>query len=353
MRSPFFILIVLTAPLSLYQKITRLTALSIFLLFLFGGLVRATGSGMGCPDWPKCFGLLAPPTCECDLKPGYETIFLEKRLAKVQKMAAVLDGFGMTGKANELRHNEEILKPEKFNALKAWIEYINRLFGVLSGLLALASLFLAFKYRKTIKKVFWWTVIGFVLLLVNAWLGSIVVATNLLPGIVSIHFLAAFLCLYAFILALQAERPLPFATGFKGIASFIPLLTFVFIFTIVMLGVFSRELVEQLILNDNLVKNGELNHRDMGFLFVLHRYLPFILLGTIAYIIRLHKKESQNYKILSWILILSVLQIGLGVINIKWVLPVWTQTVHVVLGACIPVLAFIYYRLYTQWETIK
>ncbi|MEI6541738.1 MAG: COX15/CtaA family protein, partial [Planctomycetota bacterium] len=63
------------------------TSLNVFLLFFLGGLVRATGSGMGCPDWPKCFGLWAPPNCECKLPANYQEIYLQKRLQKVERFA--------------------------------------------------------------------------------------------------------------------------------------------------------------------------------------------------------------------------------------------------------------------------
>ncbi len=117
-----------------YIKINRrfgiLTISSVFLLLLAGGVVRSTGSGMGCPDWPKCYNGWFPPTCVCELPSNYQQLYLEKRLKKAEKFSELLMNLGFKKQAILILNDPKLQIPEVFNTTKAWIEYINRLIGV-------------------------------------------------------------------------------------------------------------------------------------------------------------------------------------------------------------------------------
>ena len=66
-----------------FQKLAIAALISVLLLLFAGAIVRATGSGLGCPDWPTCWGELVPPTSVEQI--DFEKINLEKFRKKAER----------------------------------------------------------------------------------------------------------------------------------------------------------------------------------------------------------------------------------------------------------------------------
>src|SRR5690606_25895067 len=176
-----------------FIRINFITIISLFLLILAGGIVRSSGSGMGCPDWPKCFDQYIPPTHIDQLPVGYETKYTQKRLEKNEHFAKMLDQMGYSDLAFKIRKDESIRIPEEFNHSKTWTEYINRLIGAVTGVFLLITFVRSVTYIKTAKRVFILSFLNLILVVFQAWLGSIVVSTNLLAWVITVHMLVAVL----------------------------------------------------------------------------------------------------------------------------------------------------------------
>ncbi|NJM26795.1 MAG: hypothetical protein HC859_16295, partial [Bacteroidia bacterium] len=174
-----------------YYRLALSTLIAVFVLILVGGVVRSTGSGMGCPDWPKCFGSWVPPTNVSQLPGNYKEIYAEYRHKKNMKFARYLRVLGMSNTADQLMADESILVEADFNSTKTWIEYVNRLVGVVIGFLIFLVAIFSFRYRKHDPRLTILSVATFVLVGFQGWIGSVVVSTNLTPWTITVHMFLA------------------------------------------------------------------------------------------------------------------------------------------------------------------
>jgi cytochrome c oxidase assembly protein subunit 15 len=147
---------------------------------------------MGCPDWPKCFGGWAPPTRVEQLPTDYKEKFAQYRDKKNQKFARFLTSIGMGTTAKQLLSDPAVLVEQDFNAQKTWTEYINRVAGVIVGLMFITLVVLSLGLRKTDVWVYRGAMAALVVVIIQGWFGSIVVSTNLTTWTITVHMLLAF-----------------------------------------------------------------------------------------------------------------------------------------------------------------
>ncbi|MFC3196358.1 heme A synthase [Parapedobacter deserti] len=320
--------------------INKITIISLFVLILAGGVVRSTGSGMGCPDWPKCFDRLVPPTDVSELPAGYEEKYIAGRKAKNERFAATLERFGNKELADRIRSDERILQHEEFNAAKTWTEYINRLVGAVTGLLILGCAVFSFTFFKTKKSIFIWSVINVVAVGYQAWLGSIVVSTNLMPWIITVHMLLALfivgISIYTYFKARSLrDKDLMInhtSKGIKRLAAFSLLLIVVQI----AVGTGVREEI------DLISSSGDTPHRSvwleqLGEVFNIHRILALIssvVIVLLFFVVR-SRFASNTYqsKFTNLLLLVLLLQLGTALILSYFDVPPFAQTAHLVLAS--------------------
>lgn len=178
-----------------YSRMARLSLVLVYLVILAGAVVRMTGSGMGCPDWPKCFGYLIPPTEETELlwTPGkaYEkgqVIILEEQLWLAREDFEAGSQFDPDQWEPYTRHDYAT-----FNATHTWVEYINRLLGALSGLAILGMAICSLAWWREKKSRVLFACLTVVAIGFQAWLGATVVYSLLAPFRITLHMFMALL----------------------------------------------------------------------------------------------------------------------------------------------------------------
>ena len=283
-----------------YAFFSRVTLVAVFLLVLVGGLVRSTESGMGCPDWPKCFGRWVPPTHESQLPSDYH-----------------------------VRYATHGYVVASFDAVKTWTEYLNRLLGVTIGFLILLTFISALAFWRSRRSIVVWQGAAVLIVGLQGWLGAKVVFSNLHPLMVTLHMALTLLLIISLLTPLYATRTMKRSVTMPG--GYYPLILFgLFLVMIqILLGIQVREQVDVL-LAAKLCRCCWLSH--LGPVLTLHRAFSWgLLLFTLFALWVMRHVRHVRRLLLGWSGLLG-LEVILGFTLIYADFPFWAEPLHLLIA---------------------
>lgn len=291
-----------------YIRYTWFLLVMVFLVIIAGAVVRMTQSGMGCPDWPRCFGRWVPPTSAEQLPPDFEKYL----------------------KAQDIDHS--------FNVYHTWIEYINRLLGALLGVFILIHfVWSLIKFRKTNKKI---VLISFLLLLAvgfQGWLGKKVVDANLAVVKITIHMLVALLIAAIPLLIIYQLK-----TKEKLVNPFLKNLSVAVIIISLVQIVLGTQVRQQI---DEISKSLKYTQRELWIgrldtMFIIHRSFSWLVLAGCLLIwwkARLFKAIQKNSLL---ILCCAFATVVLGIVMLYLNIPALAQPLHLLLASILVISVF-------------
>ncbi len=145
---------------SRYRKLVFVTWFLTLDLIMFGAFVRLTDSGLGCPDWPGCYGKITP--------------------------------LGASG------HIEQALQAMPHGAVsfsKAWIEMIHRYVGSILGMMIIGIVYLAWRYRRQLGNTPRLAIVTLIAVCIQGAFGAWTVTHQLMPIVVTSHLLGGMILL--------------------------------------------------------------------------------------------------------------------------------------------------------------
>lgn len=279
-----------------FQKWATATLFAAYFLIFIGGLVRVSGAGLGCPDWPRCYGMWIPPTSADQLPSQYD--------------------------------------PLTFNPVLTWIEYINRLVGVVVGFFILVLAGLALKNFSRRVRILVPSLAAMVLVVFQGWLGKIVVSSDLHPFIVTLHLVMALVIVSVLIYVMMQAREMrnPETDSLsRGNQSAIVLGLWIAVMIQIVLGTQVRETLEWLSREYPLLNEFDWLEQARG-IGIAHSVYGTLLTIAIVWIGRKQLKENRFSRLLSDVIKFSVAiaiaQIGVGVLLVKLGIPQTVQVFH-------------------------
>ncbi|MEN8825734.1 MAG: COX15/CtaA family protein [Wenyingzhuangia sp.] len=316
------------------SRTLNIAVVSVYLIFLAGSVVRMTGSGMGCPDWPKCFGYYIPPTSENQItwkpdtpfKKGY-VIIHDEALFVANKSLVTSSSFEPSNWTAYTKHEYA-----KFNVYHTYTEYVNRLASVLSGLVFLILLWKVTFATEKKKGVAPLVYIAFLGMLFEAWLGKIVVDSFLTPYVITFHMIGGLLIVSLLLRAkFLCSETIPKSNYNKDFHRLL-VVSLIMMIGQILLGTQVRQYV------DDQVKLFGFEHKEFRLLnptfkFYFHRSFTIAIIVVNAFLFWVNRKYNLGFKGIKYVMFLLGFEAVSGILMYYVNFPFGTQAIHLLTGA--------------------
>lgn len=326
------------------QKVAAAACVSLAVLIIVGAVVRVTGAGMGCPDWPRCWGCLIPPTSADQIDPA--KLDIEKYRLKAKQYG--IDPETITA--------ESVI--ENYNPVHTWTEFINRLTSLPLGLLVLTAFIASFGHFKKRPTVLVASTLALILLVANALMGREIVRSGLKPGVITIHMALAILmlCILVYMAWRACDSPWKLSKscrdgGLRKLA--------VFLFSLVLLeGVLGSQIREK---TDLLKKThpdeprsewvAELESSPSYFIHRSGSWAILLVTGVFFYKAGHEKTGARKLETVVLVLVLSQMFLGLILAQVG-ILPI-AQVLHIALSSVLVASIFLWLLASSSLRLVK
>jgi len=311
-----------------FRKWVKFSLFLVYLVIIAGAVVRMTGSGMGCPDWPKCFGLLVPPTDitelewhpEIEIKKG-QIIIVDRSLRVARRDFKTTTTFDKNNWVHYTKHDYA-----EFNVA------VNRLLGALGGLAVFIMGILSIRFWNSDKTLTLLALLTVFAMGFQGWLGATVVYSVLAPVKITIHMIMALiivaLLIYLLFNSKSEKKYFKYEKGLRTFSFIALLLTLIQI----VLGTQVRQFVdEQIDIVGYLAKDLWLQNPILQFYF--HRTFSIIVVFVNAFLAYRIYKSALGYKKIQWVIYLVAIEALTGILMYYMDFPFSTQALHLVLAA--------------------
>jgi cytochrome c oxidase assembly protein subunit 15 len=324
-------------PMTVFQKLAIATLAAVLVLMFVGATVRVSGAGMGCPDWPKCWGRLIPPTAAEQV--DFESLPIEVFQRKAKWMG--MDPEDVT--PAKLR--------EIFNPRHVWTEFINRLTSLPVGFFSLAMLIAACWHLRARPLVFWCALASVVVIGANAWLGARVVFSGLQPGVITAHLALAMGLLGLLVYCAWAGTPQPWRVVMASLrarrASRIAVGVLLAVIVIEGIGGAQvRELTDELSkLYNNAPRETWTAELEESLWYITHRSFSWVVLAAAAaaYWLAWRHADGGPGLVGHAVFAIVAVQMVLGLVMAQIHIFSWVQVLHVGLAALLLALTWLWW----------